>query len=101
MNYNEYSPATNNIGQAKSRVAKEWPWDERPRRLKAMQADMGDVLWTKGYRVVPLTLAADQQRVLFHDGEKIVCLNRKNGEQMWASKPLSKRSPIATNFGPT
>jgi len=101
MNYNEYRPATNNIGQAKTRVAHEWPWDDRPRHLMAVQADTGDILWSKQYRVVPLTLAADQMHVLFHNGDKIVCLNRNNGEQVWTSESVSRRSPIPTNFGPT
>jgi len=101
MNYNEYKPATNNIGQAKTRVAKEWPWDERPRRIMAIKADTGQVLWSKKFRVVPLTLAADRKRLLFHDGEKIICLNRSNGEQLWASQPVSRRPSIPTNFGPT
>jgi outer membrane protein assembly factor BamB len=101
MNYNEYSPATNNIGQAKSRVEKEWPWDERPRRLMAVRADTGDTLWSRDYRIVPLTLAADENAVYFHDGEKILRLNRKNGEQMWASEPISRLSAIPTKFGPT
>ena len=101
MNYNEYKPAVNNIGQAKTRVAKEWPWDERPRRIMAIQADTGRVLWSVKSRVVPLTLAADRKHVLFHDGEKIICLNRSNGEQLWASKPVSRRPSIPSNFGPT
>jgi len=101
MNYNEYRPATNNIGQAKSRVAHEWPWDERPRHLMAIQADTGDVLWSKEQTVVPLTLAADQQGVFFHDGEKLICLNRKTSDQVWSSESVARRSPIPTNFGPT
>jgi len=101
MNYNEYKPETNNIGQAKTRVAKEWPWDERPRRIMAIKADTDQLLWSKKFRVVPLTLAADQKRVLFHDGQKIICLNRTNGEQLWASQPVSRRPSIPTNFGPT
>ena len=101
MNYNEYKPATNNIGQAKSRVAHEWPWDERERRIMAVQADTGDVLWSKEYRVVPLTLAADQKGVFFHNGEKVVCLNRKSGYEVWNSEQVARRSPIPTNFGPT
>ena len=101
MNYNEYKPETNNIGQAKTRVAKEWPWDERPRRIMAIKADTAQVIWSKKFRVVPLTLAADRKRLLFHDGEKIICLNRSNGEQLWASQPVSRRPSIPTNFGPT
>ena len=101
INYNEYKPATNNIGQAKSRVANEWPWDERQRRIIAIKAGTGEVLWSKERRVVPLTLAADMKGVFFHDGEKIICLNRKSGAQLWASQPVSRRSPIPSNFGPT
>ena len=43
--------------------------------------------------MAPSTLAADAQRVYFHDGEKVVCLNRTTGKQAWASEPL----PIKVN----
>jgi outer membrane protein assembly factor BamB len=101
MNYNEYRPATNNIGQAKARVAKEWPWDERPRSITAINISTGQRLWSKKYTVVPLTLAADDKAVYFHDGVKIVCLDRKDGKQAWISEAVSRHSPIPTNFGPT
>ncbi|GAI36599.1 unnamed protein product, partial [marine sediment metagenome] len=101
MNYNEYRPATNNIGQAKSRVEKEWPWDKRPRHIMAIRADTGETLWSKDYRIVPLTLAADKNAVYFHNGEKILRLNRNNGDQLWASEPISRLSAIPTKFGPT
>ena len=101
MNYNEYNPETNNIGQAKTRVAKQWPWDERPRRLMALDAATGEPLWTKDYRIVPLTLAADENAVYFHDGERIIRLNRRNGDRVWASEPVSRRADIPSNFGPT
>jgi len=101
MNYNEYRPATNNIGQAKTRVEKEWPWDKRPRHIMAIRADTGETLWSKDYRIVPLTLAADKNAVYFHDGEKILRLNRNNGDQLWASEPISRLSAIPTKFGPT
>jgi outer membrane protein assembly factor BamB len=101
MNYNEYKPAVNNIGKAKTRVEKEWPWDERSRQLMAIRADTGKTLWSKDYRIVPLTLAADKNAVYFHDGEKILRLNRNNGDQLWASEPVSRLSAIPTKFGPT
>ena len=99
--HNEYRPQVNNIGQAKTRVANEWPWDERERRIMAVQAETGKTLWNKKQRIVPLSLTADARHVLFHDGESIVCLDRKNGEPLWRSEPVSRRSPIPTNFGPT
>jgi len=51
--------------------------------------------------VAPLTLAADGQHIYFHDGEKVICLNRKNGDEVWSSEPVARRSPIPTCFGPT
>jgi len=85
----------------KARAARNWPWDEKKRQITAMQADTGKILWRKEYPVVPLSLAADQKCVFFHDGEKIVCLNRENGDENWASEPVKRRSPIPTCYAPT
>jgi hypothetical protein len=38
--------------------------------------------------VTPSTLAVDAGRVYFHDGEKIVALERKNGNELSASEAL-------------
>jgi len=97
----EFKPVHRGVGQAKSRVARQWPWDEKPRWLMAVQADTGNVLWRKQHPVVPLTLTADRAHVLFHDGQKVVCLNRKSGDELWRSQPVRRRSSITTNFGPT
>jgi len=99
--HNEYRPQVNNIGQAKTRVAEEWPWNEQPRRIMAIRDKTGNTLWSKEYRVVPLSLTADNEHVLFHDGERVVCLDRKNGDPIWRSDKVTTRSPIPTNFGPT
>ncbi|MHC4675042.1 MAG: methyltransferase domain-containing protein, partial [Planctomycetota bacterium] len=49
------------------KVAKERPWDEKNERsIMAVQADTGNVLWKKPYTILPITLVADQKRVLFH-----------------------------------
>jgi outer membrane protein assembly factor BamB/ubiquinone/menaquinone biosynthesis C-methylase UbiE len=79
---------------------KDWAWDEQPRHIVAIEADSGNVLWKKDSPVAPLTLAADAQSVYFHDGQKVVCLNRKNGQQMWQSEPIGRRNPIPVCFGP-
>ncbi len=81
--------------------AREWAWDGPGRSILAVQADTGQVLWRKQTPVVPLTLGADGQRVYFHDGEKLVCLDRKSGGQLWASEPLARWETIRTYFAPT
>jgi len=76
-------------------------WKEVTRKVMAVQADSGQVLWEKTARVLPLTLTVDARRVFFHDGEKVVCLDRKSGNQVWASKPIARWKPIRSYFAPT
>lgn len=99
--WDRYRQISRRIGDEKARVAREWPWDEKPRQIVAIEAETGEVLWQKEHRVAPLTLAADWEHVYFHDGERIICLNRENGEEVWRSKPVARRSSIPTNYGPT
>ncbi len=96
-----YRPVHRNVGQAKSRVARGWPWDRKERQIVAARAETGEVLWKKKVPVVPLTLAADAGGVFFHDGERVVRLDRATGEQAWRSEAVGRRSPIPTCFGPT
>ena len=80
---------------------KHGAWDEQARRIVAVQADTGQVLWEKKAPVAPLALAADATRVCYHDGERIVALARRTGKEQWRSEPVARRSPIASGFGPT
>ncbi|UCF16819.1 MAG: PQQ-binding-like beta-propeller repeat protein, partial [Phycisphaerales bacterium] len=64
-------------------------------------ADTGKVLWNEAYPVVPLSPAVDGKRIYFHDGQKVVALNRKTGDQIWRSDPVERRKIIPTNITPT
>jgi len=97
----EYRQKHTYVWDNSGRANREWAWDEEKRQVIAVRADTGNVLWKKDYSVAPLTLAADGQCVYFHDGEKVVCLNRKSGDEVWSSEPVARRSPIPTCFGPT
>ncbi len=99
--WNEYIPIYRAIGQAKTRVADEWPWDQANRRLMAIEAETGNVLWQEECPVAPLTLAADSRCVFFHDGQHIVALDRRTGAYVWISSPVPRKSPMPANFGPT
>jgi outer membrane protein assembly factor BamB len=47
----------------------------------------GDVLWeTAPGRVLPMTLTADDERVYYHTGNDLICLNRKTGEKIWSTQ---------------
>ncbi len=79
---------------------RNWAWDEQPRHVVAIEADSGNVLWKADSLVAPLTLAADSQSVYFHDGQNVICLDRKSGEQTWQSEPIGRRDPMPVCFGP-
>jgi len=75
-------------------------WDEAPRQVMAVRADSGKVLWRKRTRVLPATLAADAAHVYFHDGDKVVCLDRASGRQVWASEPIARAEKILAFYVP-
>ncbi len=84
-----------------SRVDKERPWDRKKRTILAVEAETGRKLWSKDAAAAPLTLAVDDRRAVFHDGEKIVCLDRQTGQQKWTSEPVAMRLPLPTFYAPT
>ncbi|UCD50138.1 MAG: PQQ-binding-like beta-propeller repeat protein, partial [Phycisphaerales bacterium] len=69
-------------------------WDEAPRRIVAIRAATGEVLWNSKRRVLPATLAADGKRVYFHDGASVVCLDRRTGDEIWRSVPVERAEKI-------
>ena len=101
VRWKEFRPESTYIWDPKERANKDWAWDEKDRKLMAIRADTGQVIWQKKQRITPLTLAADSECVYFHDGQDVVCLDRTNGEKKWNSEPVSRRSPILTGYAPT
>ena len=56
--------------------------------IRAISADTGELLWKwsdeKAGALMPLTLAADDNRVFFESGNNTVCLNLATGKQIWS-----------------
>jgi len=94
----QYAPLHNTGDQA--RVRTDYAWDEGSRVLMAYDAATGKQLWAKGTRVTPLTLALGATQAFFHDGERIVAVDRKTGEQTWRTEPVNRRARVTFNFGP-
>ncbi len=101
VKWKDFRPKSTYIWDPKERANADWAWDEKERRIMAVQADTGKVLWQKAQRVTPLTLAADSGYIYFHDGQNVVCLDRTSGRQKWISEPADRRSPILTGYAPT
>lgn len=89
-----------NIGQIKSDGNRR-PWSAEPTQVIAVKADTGEILWKKRSVTVPLTLAVGAKGVYFHNGERVVALDRAGGEQLWASDPVARCQRILSSFAPT
>jgi len=76
-------------------------WTDAPRTVMAVDAESGKLLWKKESTVCSMSLTADQKRVLFHDGERIQCLDRNDGRVLWQSEPLPRREGMRSSSGVT
>jgi outer membrane protein assembly factor BamB len=85
----------------RDRASASWGWDELNRQLMAVNAENGKTIWLKETPVAPMTLAVKENNVFFHDGEKIICLDRSNGRERWESVPVSRVTPIPTGYSPS
>jgi outer membrane protein assembly factor BamB len=77
-----------------------WGWKGGARKILACEAGSGRRLWQADAPVAPCSLAADAARVVFQDGEKLVCLDRASGKVAWKSGPAPTKLPVQTNTGP-
>ena len=96
-----YAQEDANCWRERDRASERWGWDERERRLMAIEPESGKVLWQATRMVTPLSLAAQEKRVLFHNGEQVVCLNQETGKEIWSSKPVQRAKLIPTGYSPT
>jgi len=61
-------------------------------RIVAVRPETGEKLWTHTESMVlPLTLAADQQQVVYHDGQVIKSLELQTGSLRWSSSPTGQK----------
>jgi outer membrane protein assembly factor BamB len=77
-----------------------WGWKGTPRRILAYEADSGQLLWRAEAPVAPCSLAANTECLVFHDGQKLVCIDRRNGSTIWESEPTPTALPVQTSTGP-
>ncbi len=94
----DFAPKLNTGDQA--RVKTEYAWNQAPRKITAIDAESGKVLWVKESKTAPLTLSANPEAIFYHDGERVQALERDSGETMWSSEPTTQRTVFNMNFGP-
>lgn len=77
------------------------PYGEYPKEIMAVDASTGRILWTEKSVVIAMTMAVDDKRVYFHNGNEIECLDKKHGRKLWTSPPVARIKPVPANFTPT
>ena len=71
------------------------------RNLLAIDAETGRVKWTCESTFLQLTLAVDDGRAYFHDGRRVICLDRGSGKRLWASEPIERNMRMHAGFSAT
>jgi len=91
----DYKQENANCWAERDRASKRWGWDATIDELTAVDAGTGEILWKHESRIVPMSLAADNHRVVFHDGEAVVCIETGTGNQLWRT-PVQRSALIPT-----
>jgi outer membrane protein assembly factor BamB len=82
------------------RVETEFNWDGKPKHLVAVEADTGKLLWEHEDRVAPVTLAIDDKRVVYYNGDGLACRDAKTGAVKFTTDPTKRRELYEFNFAP-
>jgi len=96
----EYQQENANCWTERDRASARWGWDETVDALMALDAGTGRLLWKIESKIVPMSLAADGQRVVYHDGEAVVCVEHGTGNKLWRT-PVGRSSLIPTGWSPS
>lgn len=95
-----YIPDRSGVWNDTRLLGKERGWDGTARLVLAFAAQNGQERWRHESAVVPMSLSLGPERAYYHDGERIVALNRTDGSVAWQSEPVSRRAYIPRSFGP-
>jgi len=95
-----YKQENANCWNERDRASKRWGWDETVDELMALNAQTGDTLWRIKSKIVPLSLATDGRRVVYHDGEAVVCVEYDSGRRLWRT-PVERSKLIPTGWSPS
>lgn len=93
-----YTPVNGRVGD--QAMVRKFFWDEEPRVVMAFDAKSGKQLWAKKSKVTPLTMSASKGGIVFHDGERLISLDKKTGDLNWQTGDVGRRREVTFNFGP-
>ena len=66
--------------------------DRKDDSVVAVNCDTGEILWrAQSKHLVPHSLAAADGRLCYHDGEQVVCLDLRSGNELWHAASKTAR----------
>jgi len=77
-----------------------WGWNGETRSILACDPVSGKLRWQIQSPVAPCSLAANATSIVFHDGQKLVCLDRHTGQTEWGAEETPLKMPVPSNTGP-
>jgi outer membrane protein assembly factor BamB len=77
-----------------------WGWDGAARSIVACDAVSGKRRWQISSPVAPCSLATDGDAIVFHDGQRLVCLDLAGGATRWQAEETPLKMPVHSNTGP-
>lgn len=82
------------------RVETEFNWDGKPRKLLAVEAETGKTQWEVEDRIAPITLALDDKRIVYYNGDGLAARDVKTGAVKFTTDPTKRRALYEFNFAP-
>lgn len=82
------------------RVETEFNWDGKPRKLQAIHAESGKTVWEVEDKIGPITIALDDKRIVYYNGDGLTCRDVKTGAVKFADVPENRRKLYEFNFAP-
>ena len=76
-------------------------WESAGVTLVAVRAASGKTLWTRDEVALPNTMAIGATRVVYHNGESVVALDRESGKEVWRSTRVARGRQIRSYYAPT
>lgn len=80
---------------------KDKPWKNIRSRLVAVDLNDGSAIWQKDTPVLPVSMAAGEKQLLFHNGEDLVCLDKATGEEVWTAESMPRWNEYASFYAVT
>jgi len=97
-----YGHRTPDVWEAGDEAKAKYAWDDRKCGIVAVERDTGALLWKRRYSVLQLTPAADEVHFYFHDGERVVALDKMTGRELWTSEATEVNPyELGTAYAPT